>query len=609
MNSRNTLIWFVVAVALFACIFIYDRFLRPTITPPSPILSGLHPSAMASIQVIPSNALKIEADKTNGVWVLTKPVVYPAQPAAVDALLSALQKLTPAIRLNAGELREQHNAEADYGFEPPRISLVLQEADGQRWQLQIGNRTAPGDQVYLRVVGIDGAFVAGADWLKYLPHSADDWRDTALVDFNDNMPDSIILTNGTKVVELHENTTNHLWTMTRPLPALANSGRITQALQSLVTAHAAQFVTDNGNGDLSSFDLQPADLTLWFGRGTNFLGALNVGASPTNDLSLVYAERQGSVPGTTLAWSAVLTTAKDPLAPWFGPVNSFRDPYLFELSTPVAEIQVRGGTNSGSFTLKRENTNGWSVVGEKFPVDQKNVQQFIQLLAGLRVTEFVKDVVTKPDLPTYGLAPPAREITLFSAADDTNAVIAQLLFGATETNEVFVRRPDEDSVYAISSEDYTQLPEAGWQFRERRIWNFSETNVVQITIHQNGKTRQFVHNGYNKWSLAPGSQGFYTPEAIEEIVHRLGKLTATAWLSSNMTNAEYFGFKPGNLSITLQLKNGAKDSVDFGKSGTETAIAAVTLDSQRWAFVFPPVLYQLVQSYLTVPPAQGAVSQ
>ena len=77
------------------------------------------------------------------------------------------------------------------------------EAGDQRWQLQVGNKTAPGDQVFLRVVGTDGAFVTDADWLKYLPRSADDWRDTALVDFNGSAPDWIVLTNGTKVIELH----------------------------------------------------------------------------------------------------------------------------------------------------------------------------------------------------------------------------------------------------------------------------------------------------------------------------------------------------------------------------------------------------------------------
>jgi len=595
MNSKNTLIWLVVAAALFAFIFALDHFLRPAVVEPSAILSDVRPSTVTSIRVIPADALEIRADYTNGAWLLTKPVVYPAQPAAVETLLAALQKLTPAIRISPGELRGQRNAEMDDGFEPPRISLVLEAADGQRWQLQVGNNTAPGDQVFLRVVGTDGAFVAGADWLKYLPRSADDWRDTALVDFNGGAPDWIILTNGTKVIELHEDAAHHLWRMTRPLVARADSARITEALQSLQTARVEQFITNNSQ-DLTSFNLQPADLDLWLGHGTNFVTALHVGSNPTNDSSLVYAERQN--------WNTILTTAKEPLSPWFDPVNNFRDPYLFELSAPAAEIAVHGENN---FTLQRQGTNGWRVAGEKFPVDTGSVQQFIKVLASLRVSEFVKDVVTTPDLPAYGLATPTRQITLLSAVDDTNAVIAQLLFGATQANEVYVRRADEDFVYAIPLEDFNQLPEAGWEFRERRIWNFSEADVARIIIHQNGQTRQIVHNGPNQWSLAPGSQGIIVPAAIEETAHRFGELTAAAWLARHVTEPARFGLKPENLSITLELKNGTKDTVDFGAAAAQTALAAVTLDGERWAFVFPPVLYQFVLSYLTIPVPQGGI--
>ena len=596
MNSKNTLIWLVIAAALFAFIFAFEHFLRPVVAEPSAILSGLQSASVTSVQVIPADALEIQADHTNGTWLLSRPMVYPAQPAAVEALLAALQKLTPAIRISAGELREQRGAEADYGFDLPRISLVVEAEDGQRWQLQIGNKTAPGDQVFLRVVGTDGAFVVDADWLKYIPRAVDDWRNTALVDFNGNAPDWIVLTNGTKVIELHCNATNHLWQMTRPLVARADSSQITEALQRLQTAHISQFITDNPKADLTAFDLQPADLDLWIGRGTNFVTALHIGKSPTNDSSLVYARHDG--------WNTIVTAAKDPLSPWLGTVNDFRDPYLFELSAPVAEIEVRG---TNDFTLQRQGTNGWRLVGEKFPMDSESMQQFIKILASLRVAEFVKDVVTKPDLPAYGLATPARQITLFSAADDTNAVIAQLLFGATQTNEVFVRRTDEDFVYAVSLEDYNQLPEAGWELRDRRIWNFTEADVTQITIHQNGKTRQVIHNGPNQWSVAPGSEGIIVPAAIEETTHRLGQLTAAAWLAHNITEPLKFGLKPDNLSITLELKNGAKCTVDFGVSASQTALAAATLDGERWAFVFPPVLYQLVLSYLTIPVPQGGV--
>ena len=593
MNSKNTLVWLVIAAALFAFIFAFEHFLRPTTAEVSAILPDLQPAAVTSIQIIPANALAIRADYTNGAWLLTKPIAYPAQTAAIETLLTALQKLTPAIRISAGELREQRSAEADYGFETPQISIVI-EAGDQRWELKVGNKTAPGDQVFLRLVGRDGAFVTDAGWLKYLPRSADDWRNTALVNFDGRTPDWIILTNGTKVIELHANATNHLWQMTRPLVARANGGRITEALQRLQTARVSQFVTDSPKSDFSSFNLLPADLDLWFGRGTNFATAIYIGKAPTNDASLVYARHDG--------WNTVVTTAKEPLAAWFGTVNDFRDPFLLELSAPVAEIQVRG---TNSFTLQRQGTNDWRVVGEKFPVDGESVQKFLEILANLRVTEFVKDVVTAPDLPAYGLATPPWQIALYSAAGDTNAVITQLLFGATQTNEVFVRRADEDFVYAISLEDFNQLPQASWELRDRQIWNFSEADVAQITIRQGGRTRQIVHNGLNQWALAPGSQGIITPAAIEETAHRFGDLIAAAWLAHNAAECQKFGFKPENLSITFDLKNGTQHTVDFGIAGTQTAVAAVTLDGERWAFVFPPVLYQFILSYLSLPAPPG----
>jgi hypothetical protein len=406
------------------------------------------------------------------------------------------------------------------------------------------------------------------------------------------------LTNGAKVIELRRDATNHFWRMVRPFPARADADRLTVALQHLQAARVTQFVTDSPKVDPAAFGLQPADFDLWLGHGTNFSSAIHVGKSPTNDPTQVFARRE--------RWSAIVTTAREPLSPWRGSVNDFRDSHLLELTVPVAEIEVRGQDN---FTLQQQGSNNWQIVGEKFPVDAENIQLFIKTLAALRVAEFVKDVVTAPDLPAYGLATPPRQITLFSTAGDTNSIIVQLSFGTNQNNEVFVQRADEDFVYAVTAEDFNRLPETAWEFRERHIWHFNETNVAQITIRQNGKTRQMVRNGPNKWSLAAGSQGIINPPAIEETVHRLGELTAAGWVGHDVTESEKFGLKPENLSLTVELINGSKFSVDFGAElpASQTALAAVMLEGERWAFVFPPVLYQFVVNYLTIPVPRSGI--
>jgi hypothetical protein len=596
MNSKTTGTWFVIAAALFALIFFFQRHWNAPTGIPVNILAGLQPSAVTSVQIIPAGALEIRADRMNGNWLLSKPMVYPAQAAAIETLLDALQKLAPTTRIGAGELQERHDADEDFGFEPPQISLVITAGDHSR-HLLVGNKTAPGDQLFLRVVGLDGAFVADAGWLKFIPRSVNDWRDTSLVDASESDFDAIVLTNGAKTIELHRDATNRLWRMTRPLQTRANSERITDALQHLQTARVAQFITDDPNVDLTAFGLQPADLDLWLGHGTNFITGIHLGKSPTNDSTLIYAKRE--------AWNAIVTTTKEPFSLWHGSVNDFRDPHLLELTAPVNEIEARGTNGADNFTLQRQGTNNWKIVGEKFPADAENVQAFIQTLAQLRVAQFVEDVASATDFQTNGLATPTRQITLLSTAGDTNSVTVQLSF-AVQTNGIFVRRADENSIYSITEENFNNLQAfygEGWEFCDRRIWNFTENDVAQITLHQNGRTRVIVRNGPNEWSFAAGSQGIINPPAIEETTHRLGELTAAGWVGRNIIALEKYGLNTNNLQITVELKSGKKLSVDFGTEipRANTALAAVTLDGERWAFVFPPVLYQFVLNYLTIP--------
>jgi hypothetical protein len=596
MNSKTTGIWFVIAAALLAFIFVLEHYLRPVVAGPAPLLPNLRPATVTSVQVFPADAPKISADRTNGGWVLTKPVSYPAQAAAIEALLDALQKLAPA-RISAAELRHRKNSEMEFGFEKPQGTLIIAAGD-QSWQLKVGNRTAPGDQVYLSVPGVAGVSVADANWLNLIPRAGDEWRDTALVNTAQNDFDWIVLTNNAKVIELRRDATNHLWRMIRPLQARADTDHITDTLQRLKAASVTRFVTDDPKTDLAAFGLQPADLDLWLGRGTNLAAAVHEGKSPTNDATQVYAKREG--------WNTVVTTAREPLMPWRGTKNDFRDSRLFELTAPVAEIEVRGQNN---FILREQGSNDWKIAGEKFPADADNIQLFIKTLASLRIAEFVRDVVTTPDLTAYGLAVPQREIILRSKTDDTNAVIAELDFGAVQTNEIFVQRPDENFIYAVTAQDFRGLPDAGWQFRDRRIWDFKVDDVAQITIHQGGKIRQLVHNGPGKWSLAAGSQGFVEGKYIEESVVRLGQLTAVGWIGRNLPESDMtqMEFKPDDLQITAGLKDGKIFTVDFGAptvnfgAHDNGVLAAVTLDGERWTFEFSPVLYQFVLSYLTIP--------
>jgi Domain of unknown function (DUF4340) len=589
MKSKTTAIWFVLALALFAGSWLAEKFLTPHAPVTANLLAGLRADEITGLQISPAGVREISVRRTHGAWQLEKPLAYPAQAAALQTLTAALEKLVPAIRFTAADMRSHKNADAEFGFDNPQFSLVI-EAGEQRWQLLIGNKTAPGDQVFIRILGVDGAFVTDANWLELLPRSADGWRDTALVDAAGNC-DWIVLTNGTKSMEFRRDAADQTWRMIRPLQVRADGTRLAAAMQKLRGSRVAQFVTDSP-ADLSSYGLQPPEFSVWFGRGSNDVSAVHAGKISPENNGQFFVRREG--------WNSVLLVAKDVFTPWRSAVNDFRDPHLCSFTVPPAEIEVRGENN---FTLQQRGANDWAVAGEKFPADAENVRLFLKTLAGLRVAEFVKDVVTPADLQGFGLATPSRQIILRATPGDTNSALVHLLLGAAETNRMLAKLANEDFIYALKPDDLARLPEFGWEFRDRRIGNFSETNVAQITLRQNGKTRQLVRTAENKWSLAAGSQGIINPPAIEETVHRLGELTAVGWVGRNFSAPEKYGLNTNNLSITVELKSGEKLAVDFGAElpQSQTALAAVTLDGERWAFIFPPVLYQFVTTYLTIP--------
>ncbi len=584
------------AVALFAFILVHQKFLQEAGGGPEKVLPRLQVAAVRSVQVRPAASLELRAERTNGTWQLTAPLVYPAQGVSIEQLLMELGRLAPVAYITARELQGRPNTDEEYGFAAPQAFVVI-EQPGYTYRLRVGAKTAPGDQVFLQVLGVEGIYVVDATFLKNLPRTADDWRNTALVELHGLALDWLAVTNGLKVLEMRRDTTNGVWRMTYPLQARANNAKVEEALQMIESVRVRQFISDDPKTDPETYGLQPPGLEVALGQGTHTVARLQFGKSPTNDTRLVYGRRFGL--------NAIVAVPKDLLAPWYASVNDFRDPFLITLTVPVAAVDVRG---QEAFSLRQQTNGQWQVLPQGLPADAGLVKELLSGLGAMRIVEFTKDVVIAPDLPAYGLASPARQYFLRAAATNTpdgpaNALLAELGFGTNQADKVFARRADESFVYAVKLSDFQRLPAAGWQMRERRIWSFSTNDVSGLLITQQGRTRQLVRNGPHSWSLASNSQGTINDLAVEETVSGLCQLTAAAWLARGEQDRVRFGLADKSHQITLELKNGQKALVTFGNEANANApCAATTLDGELWIFELPAWLYAYVQRYLSVPP-------
>jgi hypothetical protein len=592
MSPRNTWLWVTLALGVFAFIFFFERHWREPESRPPRVLPELKAAAVTSIQVRRSGQFEIRADRTNHTWQLTRPLHYPAAAPAIEDLLRALEQLQASTHLGAAELRQHTNTDEEFGFDAPQASVqILQE--NYRHQLLVGARTAQGDQVFLQVPG-EGIFVADAALLKLLPASANDWRDLALVDLGQTSFDRISVTNAGAAFVLQRGS-DQLWRLAHPLPARADATNVQAALHSLENLRVTRFVTDDPKADAEGCGLQPPELSLTFAQGTNTTLQLQFGKSPTNDSRQVFARRLG--------WPTIVTVAREPLAPWRADFTSFRDRHLLSLTQPVEAIEVRGPE---AFTLQRVSSNSWRVLPLDLPGDAELVEDLIATLCNLLVANFENDIVTQPGLARYGLATPSRQVVVRAAAatgkGQSNTVLAELHFGATQDDKIYVRRTDEDSVYALRAADVQRLPSAAFQFRERRIWSFTEEQVAGLTIHQSGKVRQLSRKGTNSWSFALNSQGMINDFAVEEAVHRLGELSAVVWTAIGEQNLASLGFNPDGLQLEVQLKSGDKLGLRFGGiAPSQLTYAATSLTGQTWVFECPPAVSELARAYLTIP--------
>ena len=373
MNPKNTWLWLAVAAGMFVVVLFQQRHARETGRGPGLVLPNLKAAAVSSIQVRSGARTNIRAERTNGVWQLTEPLVYPAQAASIENLLVYLERLTPAPYITARELRHRPKVEEEYGFNAPQASIIIEQPD-YPVRLLVGARTAPGDQVFLQVVGAGGIYVVNADFLKYVPHAPEDWRGTTLIDLKGLAFDRLSVTNGAKIFELRRDATNMLWRMVYPLQARAYSARVAESLQLLQSVSVSQFIPDEPKADLEAFGLQSPELEVAFGQATNTVAWLQFGKSPTNDARLVYARRIGV--------NAIVTVSKDLLAPWYARVNDFRDPFLVTLTAPIAEIDVRGTDN---FSLRQQTNGAWRVLPPGFPPDAGVVKGFLAELSALQI--------------------------------------------------------------------------------------------------------------------------------------------------------------------------------------------------------------------------------
>lgn len=587
----------VLALGLFAFILWHER---PTAsngaTAHASLLlpSSYKPSATSSVLLRRAGQLSLRAERTGETWKLTDPLAYPASGPIIEAVLHLLSKAEVRTRLPVVDLTVRGHKLGDFGLEVPQAVLVLQQ-ESNRLELQWGTNTASGDQVYVRLAGAPEICVVGLDLAQSLPRSVNDWRDGSLFTTAPHSFDHVAVSRANGDFLLEHDATNRLWRLARPLHR-ADRLKMSSLLTTLLDARVLSFVTDQPDPDLEAYGLLAPAAEVTLTLGTNVLQRIQFGKSPTNDPSRVFARR--------LSHHNIVLVSKSLLETLHVPVADLRDRHLLILPPRVDTIEVR---SEEPFTLRKQTNDLW-MTGEGMVADPTFMRIWLEDISRLQVVEFVKDVVT--DFSNFGLASPTRQYlfktTVTNAVGPTNVVVAQLDFGTNQADRVFVRRTDEDSVYALRLREYYRLPAASWQLRDHQVWSFTTNDVTRVIIRQNGQVRTLLRNSRNEWSSGPDTDPPVNSWSLDETLFQLGDLRAVTWAARGETNRAAFGFSDKGHQITFELKGADKPktlSLEFGGASLYgLPYAAATVDGQWWIFEFPWPLYPEVKRDLSIAP-------
>lgn len=609
MSWKPTWILILAAAVLFAFIWFVDRPIRQERLRQASriILPGFDPASVKTIEIKPRGAADIQvvrAEGTNMEWRMTEPIAYPTEPVPIILLLNALARLGWQERISANELRAQADAQEKFGFTEPQFEISLQGSGPPR-KVLIGQSSALGDQVFLEVVGSPDIYLVNADWLPLIPSDKDQWRDLSIIDTSHLDFQSIQVRSPGRGFDLQLNPTNHLWLMTQPVTARADSAKINNCLKKLAALQVRQFVSDDPRVDLELYGLQASpqtpDLDVSFWKGTNLAADLQIGGSPTNMTNMAFARRADP--------SNVVVIDRDPIRPWQGAYTNFLDYHFISVSPEtIGLISVQA---DGQFYVEKQTNGQWMVhAAATYPADAELMRDWLATFTNYQ-TQIEKTIAT--DFTEYGLNHPLLQYTLQSPGQvpgSSNGIIAQIQFGSNRSGQIFERRPDESFVNVVKPDDFYSLPRSPWQLRDRHIWSFESSNVLSLTVEQQGVTRKFVRDPEGEWTFAPGFHG--PPEvnwpSLAEGIHRLGQLQAVYWDAVGNANEQAYGFAKANFKISIAVKNGSgveTNSIEFGGRSPYTyPYAAVERNGERLIFEFPVDLYEnFVERDMAIPAA------
>jgi hypothetical protein len=341
------------------------------------------------------------------------------------------------------------------------------------------------------------------------------------------------------------------WRLAAPLQAPADKSEVDALVSSLESLQMEEVVAE-APGDLGQFGLAPPRTSV----GVRVQGAsepvkLLVGEK-TPDGGALYAKRAAQARVFTIPSYLESTFTKKPA--------DLRDRDVLHVKRDTVKTMAVAGPQ-GSYTVARDERGEWAFT-EPFATraGRWSVDGLLGTLEGLRFDSVAAEEAA--DLKKFGLAPPARTVTL--GLDE----------GGTKTLEIGAKVPGEDNKYyareagsrlvaVVPGAVADDLAKGMGELRAKRLLEVATYETQGIEVVQDGVTRRYERSSSKdkdgidvyKWKrTAPDAKDLDT-NAVQDALFALGGVEATEFVDEPAA-LETYGLAPPALKVTLTYEGG-----------------------------------------------------
>ena len=371
-----------------------------------------------------------------GKWEITSPKPLAADSTSVAQLTNALSKLTSdrMVDANATDL-------AGYGLMPPLLEVDVATKDGKTTQLQIGEATPTGNNVYAKLGGDPRLFTMPNNNKATFDKTAKDLREKHLLAFTGGKLEGVGLTlpgkNGPQTIEFSRSGETD-WEIEKPKKMRADGAPVDDIISKLKLTEMDVNSTPE--------DLKKAAAAFASAPLVGIVKVIDSTATQTLEVRKIkddYYARSSAIDG-------VYKIGKDLGDALAKPADDYRNKKLFDFGfSDPNRIVVQDGGRTATYEKIKDK---WMSGGKE--MDPTSMQAFIDRLRDLSASKFAD------------MAPAKPAISLNVASNDGKKNETVNIGPAAAGPDYLAQRPGEDGFYQIDANVVRELRGAAADVKE-----------------------------------------------------------------------------------------------------------------------------------------------